>query len=383
MWLGATPLNNTQACSADEDGDPSLQPYPVTLVNAGSYAINWTFSATQPVSTTDSAVWATANPSSGSVPAGATAQFTVTPSADICAVAGNPGYSATLTQSGNGQQGPSQALTDSIGVPDFASFTLTPNPKSQTCKEGSVSSYTLTIDNTKSNIPITWSLSNVSTTSSGVPWVKLQGGSTQTIGAGAKQQITIAPDPSVCLVSGAMTYTADISATSPNGKTSYGTQQLKDAITVPITMGLVASPSELVDNTQMCFGSNGSYPLVGPYSVTLTNDSNVPVTWSFTSVDQITVKDADGHSVQVPWASFAGPDGKSTGILAARGQARDSTIITVTPFQDDNGPEGSRRGVCCQRNDEAIYSATITAVDTGDSSQSATVALSDRILIPE
>lgn len=228
-WLSITPLSYTQACASG-----SIAPYAVKLVNTGSVAISWTFSATQPVSATNSTVWATAHPSSGSVPAGGTVQFTVTPSAAICAVSGNLSYSATLTQSGNSLQGPTQTLTDGITVPPFVSFTLDPASNAQDCKDGSIAPYTVKISNTASNVPIKWSLTHIDNAPDGNPWASIapSGGGTTTVGAGKKQQLTVTVNQSVCSVAGTTTYHATITATSTNGGTNYGSEVLQDQITV-------------------------------------------------------------------------------------------------------------------------------------------------------
>lgn len=227
-WLGVSPLQHSQSCTSG-----SLAPYAVTLVNSGSYAIDWAFSAAQAVSATNSAVWATASPASGSVPAGGMAKFTVTPDSGICAVSGNPSYSATLTQGSNGQHGPTQTLTDNITIPPVR-FTLSPNPATQTCSGGQVGSYHVKIDNTQSNAPIKWSLTHIENAPDGKPWAAIapSGGNTTTVGAGKSQQLTVTVDQSVCSVIGTTTYSATITATNPNGSTSYGSQVLQDIITV-------------------------------------------------------------------------------------------------------------------------------------------------------
>lgn len=339
-WLGVTPLNTTQACT-----NGNLAPYPVTLVNSGSFAINWTFSATQSASATNSAVWATASPSSGSVPAGSTAQFSVTPNVGICAVAGNPSYAATLTQSGNGQQGPAQTLTDEIGVATFASFTLTPNPQSQTCGDG-IAPYTVTLDNTKSNVPIMWNLSNVENAPDAEPWATVVPtlGGAQTLGAGQSQQLTVTLDQSVCLSGGTTTYTATISATSPDGTVSYGSEVLKDAVSV----GTVAAMGlDSASTSQSCSG-----PSIGSYQVTIKNTGNVALSWVYAATEQV------GGSA---WSSSA----PSSGSLS-RGA---SQTLTITPVA----------GVCSTGGMTSTYHATIGP--NGGPTFTA-LSLSDTITVP-
>jgi hypothetical protein len=133
-------------------------------------------------------------------------------------------------------------------------------------------------------------------------------------------------------------------------------------------MSLTADPPSHEDG---CYNLTTHSHAPTPYPVTLTNHSDVPVTWSFTHVDQITVKGDDDDAVQVPWASFAGPDGKAMGTLSPGA----STVITVTPFQGQHEMDDSARSVCSSR--PATYSATITGVDALDSSQSATVSFTE------
>lgn len=80
---------------------PTPQPYAVTLDNTGSKgAVSWSFAAADKLAS--GAPWATASPSQGTVPAGQTATFTLTPDPGVCRASWTYHAAVTLTSGGGG-----------------------------------------------------------------------------------------------------------------------------------------------------------------------------------------------------------------------------------------------------------------------------------------
>lgn len=138
--------DNSETCDTALPGA-----YKVTLNNQGSNVpVSWRFNAANR--------WATASPSSGTIKAGKTAAFTVTPT--ICPV----GLNATAEQAAvhlSFPQGGSQGditLTDTIyGPPPIANVQVTQGRVASVYVScGAPASYTITMNNLGGNVPVAW-----------------------------------------------------------------------------------------------------------------------------------------------------------------------------------------------------------------------------------
>ena len=104
--FSVSPKDNTQYCN-------NPPPYTVTLDNTGSNgAVSWQFSADQQLQ--DGSPWASADPASGTISAGQTATFMLTPNGAVCTTGGK--YTATITVTPGGT-GPYQISDDFFFAP--------------------------------------------------------------------------------------------------------------------------------------------------------------------------------------------------------------------------------------------------------------------------
>jgi hypothetical protein len=217
--LSARPLTNRQTC-----GDASFGPYRMTLDNtASNAAINWIF-------VMSGAAWAAASPSSGALAAGQTTQITITPTRNVCSLGSTTTYQAQIAPNG-GYAFTALTLTDTITAPAVFAPTLdSPTGRSQSCT-GPPGSYALTLDNTKSNVPVTWSFTAQEKARDGKLWAS-SSPTSGTVQPGMKQTIQVMPDPNAtnCSAAAATTYHATITL---SGGGQHAQITITDAIMRP------------------------------------------------------------------------------------------------------------------------------------------------------
>jgi hypothetical protein len=217
LVVSAPNKNASENCN----GGPAA-PYSITLNNTGSdVSVGWQFVA--------AGGWAIASPSSNTIGAGQTATVQVTPS--VCPSPGTATtYQATLHLSfPQGGSQPDIQLSDVINGPPpvvnfVASFQATGNQRfNDTCYpiNSTLPAITVTLDNTLSNVPVSWTWEGVTTdgTSVGSPWQWASPSPpSATVPAGQKttmQATPLFPCPAV----GGNTYTAGavLQLTFPQG----------------------------------------------------------------------------------------------------------------------------------------------------------------------
>lgn len=214
----ANPARQSEICTNGAAG-----PFDVTLDNSASnVAIAWTFSAT--------GSWATAAPSGGTLAAGASTRLTITPGRSTCTGVGATTYSAQIVPSG-GYTFAALALSDTITASVVFAPTLDGSSShSQSCT-APVDAYTVTLDNSRSNVAATWTFSAQERVRDGQPWATASppGG---TIPPGQRQTIQVIPDPNAtrCAATDATTYHATFSFTGGGQRTQL---TITDSITRP------------------------------------------------------------------------------------------------------------------------------------------------------
>ena len=138
--------DKSETCATTPPG-----PYTVTLDNQGSNVpVIWRFNGANG--------WATANPSSGTIKAGKTAEFTVTPT--VCPI----GSTATVERATlhlsfprGGSQGDITLTDEVLGPPPIANVRVTQNQDASvyiSC--GAPTLYTITMNNLGGNVPVGW-----------------------------------------------------------------------------------------------------------------------------------------------------------------------------------------------------------------------------------
>ncbi len=306
----ASPATLSQMCADTQ----ALAPITLTLDNSGSNVpVDWQVSITD----TDPAgtIWATASASKGSVAAEKTGTLTLTPVPTLCndlsktlmpvAYKANFTYAyKNLTQT--------TTFTDTIAPPVIVGFQGSLMTTAQTCNLlQPLPAIPVTLDNSNSNVPITWKLTISDTDPLGDVWASVNTDN-GTIDAGQQAMITLTPVASLCLSlvgKQVTTFNAIISYTGANQ-----TQQmtLMDSVTPPQAVNnLQVSPQS---TSQGCNSRTSGLPAI---PVTLDNrQSTVSVNW------QVTIN--DGDPAGNIWAN-ASP---ASGTVAA-GQ---TATLTITPI---------------------------------------------------
>ncbi len=350
LALTVAPASMTQMCADTQ----ALAPITLTLDNSGSNVpVTWQLQITD----TDPAgtVWATASANSGSVAAEKTATLTLTPVATLCndltKVLTPVSYKANVTYSYKGQQ-QTITFTDTVAPPMIVGFQGSLMTTAQTCNLlQPLPAIPITLDNSSSNVPITWALTISDTDPLGDVWASVDT-SSGTLNPGQQAQITLTPVPSLCLAlvgKPPTTFNAILSYTGA-GQTQQMT--LMDTITPPQAVNnLHISPQT---TSQGCNSASATLPAV---QVTLDNSqSTVAVDW------QVSISDRD--PAQRVWAA-ANP---ANGTVPA-GQA---ATLNLTPI-------GTLCGDMFFSTGSITYRANISQSALG---QTSTVTLSDTVAPP-
>jgi hypothetical protein len=185
------------------------------------------------------------------------------------------------------------------------------------CDSGLPAAQTLTLDNSGSNVAVTWQVTPRETLPNGQPWARAS--QTQgAIAAGQQATITISPNEVVCRYAAAQpsttSYHADVTLTG--GASGAGTYSLTYLITGTSTVKFSITPTQ--------YPASGAWDCRQgqPPAQTITLDnrgSNVAVGW------QATMRETVGNGQ--PWASTGPSQGPNQNMIPAGKTAQ----LTITP----------------------------------------------------
>ncbi|HLZ24076.1 MAG TPA: hypothetical protein VKQ30_18335 [Ktedonobacterales bacterium] len=233
-----------QVC--DEKLTTTPSEYVVMLDNTRSTnAAQWQLSVPDQVPITGNPIepWASADTPSGSVDAGQKSRVLVTLASDLCqqlldTTAPDPLRLVVLANDSN-----PITLTDIVTPPPhIVNLSVSPLTSTQSCS-GGLQPITVTLDNTQSNVPVTWQVSSIDpvtppgtpTPTSGEMWASVSP-STGTVaaGPGGTATVTITPTSDICNV-----YLPQGTTNTYNVIVTYGNNQsitVTDTITNPATI---------------------------------------------------------------------------------------------------------------------------------------------------
>jgi hypothetical protein len=228
------PLTLAQSCGATPTSP--LSPFVIVVDNSLSTVdatyqarITDTFAAgplstpsdaTQPTSTQAVAIWAQADTTAGTVPAGKGVTITVSPASALCQSLTPYGapldFHALVTVSGE----PVAVVTDTITPPQpLVALLLASYAGSSTCTldpdlgiQGP--NVTILLDNTDSTVPVAWQFTTTSVDANGNPWATMTP-SSDVVPAGQEELVTLSVESAVCNASSPYTGTADLSLSFP------------------------------------------------------------------------------------------------------------------------------------------------------------------------
>jgi hypothetical protein len=288
LAFSASPATMTQMCADTE----ALPPITLTLDNSGSNVpVNWQVSITD----TDPAgtIWATASATSGSVAAEQTGTLTLTPVPTLCndlrQTLAPVAYKANFTYRYK-EQTQTTTFTDTIAPPMIVDFHGSLMTTAQTCDLlQPLPAIPITLDNSTSNVPITWALTISDTDPAGDVWASVDTDH-GTIDPGQQATITLTPVAALCLSLVGRQTTDFTAILSYSGADKTQQMTLMDSVTPPPAVNnLQISPQAV---SQGCTSQSASLPAI---QVTLDNrQSTVSVAW------QVSISDTD--PVGAVWA---------------------------------------------------------------------------------
>jgi hypothetical protein len=312
----ASPATLTQMCADTQ----ALAPVTLTLDNSGSNVpVNWQVSITD----TDPAgtVWATASADKGSVAAAKTGTLTLTPVPTLCndlsKVLAPVAYKANFTYSYKNQT-QTTTFTDTIAPPMIVSFEGSLMTTVQTCNQlQALPAIPITLDNSSSNVPITWTLTISDTDPAGDVWASVDTDN-GTIDAGKQATITLTPVASLCLSLVGKQTTSFSAVISYTGADKTQQMTLMDSVTPPPAVNNLQTTPQTA--SQGCNSRTSSLPAI---QVTLDNSqSTVSVNW------QVSISDTD------PAGNIWAGANPGNGTVAA-GQTATVTIAPVAALCGD------------------------------------------------
>lgn len=194
-------------------------PPPLSFVldnTVSNIAVSWqiTFLGQAPNTNT---TWATASLSSDTIPAGKTENVTITPDSSLCQASSSNTYNAYLTYTADGLSPTTitiltytvMAVTPIVNVKVQQEFTY------QCPAFGTIPPpLSFVIDNSGSNVPISWQISLKGLTPSGTAIWATAKPQSDNIAAGGKEAVTITPDSSLCQAFSSNTYYAYLTYTA-------------------------------------------------------------------------------------------------------------------------------------------------------------------------
>ena len=257
------------------DSVNSSSGFTVTLYNIGNGFLTWSQASASAFSL---------SPSSGQLGAGASAQVAVS------------GTKANATIQINWQDG-GKGTVNTVSVQTtcnqppapHANLVVSANQNySETCNGSPAAPYTVTLSNAASNVTVGWTWTPASTWATASP-------ASGTVSAGQSASFNVSP--TICPSPTQATQAhASLNLSFPQGG-SQPSISLTDTITGPAPHANLQAQYSQADSCT----STPDGPFPGDVAITLVNNGNVPVTWTFTSAN------ADSHGVI--WASASPSSG--------------------------------------------------------------------------
>jgi hypothetical protein len=310
MALQGTLANAQQMCADTQ----ALDPLTLTLDNSGSNVpVTWQLSITD----TDPAgtVWATPSATRGSVAAEKTATLTLTPTPTLCGdlrqTQAPVPYTANFTYNYKDQTS-TATFTDTVAPPMIVGFQGTLMATAQTCMLlQPLPAIPVTLDNSGSNVPITWNLTISDTDSLGDLWASVDTAS-GTIAPAQQAMLTLTPVSSLCLALVGKPATNFTAVLRYNGGGKSGRMVLVDSVTGPQAVNNL----QVGPQTTFQQGCNSASDTPAALQLTLDNSqSTVSVAWQANTTDT----DPQGNT----WASASPASGT---VLAGQ-----TATLAITP----------------------------------------------------